>query len=263
MKFERCPESLLPRPYVRAFTMTELLVVVAVIAILMALAFPVFSSAINQSASAKSVSNLQKLGVFINLFAEDNGNSFPPAAAQITDENGRWTYLGAWDSLIMPYMGIDVPRNHPNASSNAHLMAAVGDLYSHPKDRSEIDVARGSGLRRTYAMSTVPGGVGKAHWSGTVKKFSERRGNVPDAAGTILLAERPGVTQNTVGRTGYAGMSRVGDQTAYQEEPLNKGGKFNYLFADGHVESLRIEETLGEAGSLSNPEGMWTVDPND
>lgn len=242
--------------------MTELLVVLAVTAILIALAFPTFSAAFNSSASTRSVSNLQRLSVFINLFAADNGSSFPPAVAQIKDENGRWTYLGAWDSLIMPYMGIDVPRNHPNASKNAHLMATVGDLYSHPKDRSEIDPTKGSGLRRTYAMPTVSGALGKAYWSGTVKKFSERQVNVSDAAGTILLVERPGVTQNTVGRTGYAGMSRVEDQTAFQEEPLNAGGKFNYLFADGHVETLLIEETLGE-GSVGNPKGMWTVDPYD
>lgn len=262
MNPECCSKSPASRQPRRAFTVTELLVVIVVITILMTLAFPVFSGAINQSASAKSVSNLQKLGVFINLFSADNGNSFPPAAAQIKDEQGRWTYLGAWDSLIMPYMGVDVPRNHPNAAKNAHLMSTVGDLFSHPKDRSEIDPTRGSGLRRTYAMSTVPGGVGKSYWSGTVKKFSERRVNVPDAAGTILLLERPGVTQNTVGRTGYAGMSKVEDQTAYQTEPLNAGGKFNYLFADGHVETLLVEETLGQ-GSLKQPEGMWTIDPND
>ena len=34
--------------------------------------------------------------------------------------------------------------------------------------------------------------------------------------------------------------------------------RFNYLFCDGHVESLKIEDTVG-GGTLSVPKGMWTV----
>jgi prepilin-type N-terminal cleavage/methylation domain-containing protein/prepilin-type processing-associated H-X9-DG protein len=34
--------------------------------------------------------------------------------------------------------------------------------------------------------------------------------------------------------------------------------RFDYLFCDGHVESLKIEQTIG-SGTLSVPKGMWTV----
>ena len=45
--------------------------------------------------------------------------------------------------------------------------------------------------------------------------------------------------------------------------------RFNYLFHDGHVEALRIEDTIGSAKGgilsirLQNPLGMWTVTPGD
>lgn len=34
--------------------------------------------------------------------------------------------------------------------------------------------------------------------------------------------------------------------------------RFNYLFFDGHVEALRIEDTVG-SGTLAIPKGMWTI----
>lgn len=34
-------------------------------------------------------------------------------------------------------------------------------------------------------------------------------------------------------------------------------GRFNYLFVDGHVEGLKVEQTIG-GGTLANPKGMWT-----
>jgi prepilin-type processing-associated H-X9-DG protein len=40
------------------------------------------------------------------------------------------------------------------------------------------------------------------------------------------------------------------------------GNRFNYLFHDGHVAPLRVEDTVG-AGTLSTPKGMWTVVPGD
>jgi prepilin-type processing-associated H-X9-DG protein len=44
----------------------------------------------------------------------------------------------------------------------------------------------------------------------------------------------------------------------------NHDGKWNYLFCDGHVETLLPEETIGPLGSTTgDPMGMWTRDPND
>ncbi len=44
--------------------------------------------------------------------------------------------------------------------------------------------------------------------------------------------------------------------------------RFNYAFHDGHVETLRVEDTIGSASGpplvrIQNPKGMWTVAPGD
>jgi prepilin-type N-terminal cleavage/methylation domain-containing protein/prepilin-type processing-associated H-X9-DG protein len=38
--------------------------------------------------------------------------------------------------------------------------------------------------------------------------------------------------------------------------------RFNYVFNDGHVEALKIEQTIG-TGTLTAPKGMWTVASGD
>ena len=38
--------------------------------------------------------------------------------------------------------------------------------------------------------------------------------------------------------------------------------RFNYVFHDNHVESLKIEQTIG-SGTLTAPKGMWTITPSD
>ena len=36
-------------------------------------------------------------------------------------------------------------------------------------------------------------------------------------------------------------------------------GRFNYLLADGHVETLRPEQTLGTGNNPGRQTGMWTI----
>jgi prepilin-type N-terminal cleavage/methylation domain-containing protein/prepilin-type processing-associated H-X9-DG protein len=40
------------------------------------------------------------------------------------------------------------------------------------------------------------------------------------------------------------------------------GGRFNYLFHDGHVAILKVSETVGK-GTTNAPLGMWTMTPGD
>ncbi|MGD0613898.1 MAG: prepilin-type N-terminal cleavage/methylation domain-containing protein [Verrucomicrobiota bacterium] len=41
------------------------------------------------------------------------------------------------------------------------------------------------------------------------------------------------------------------------------GYRFNYLFHDGHVENLTTNATIGGLGTLTAPQGMWTITKND
>ena len=102
-----------------------------------------------------------------------------------------------------------------------------------------------------------------------------KTGVVKDPAGTILLVEQPNI-QNAVGNAWPAFCNGpYGSGDLFQLDPnvsdsKNYGNnqyglhsrRFNYLFHDGHVSSLKIEQTVG-SGTLTTPKGGWTVAAGD
>src|SRR4051795_4900078 len=60
------------------FTFIELLCVVAIIAILAAILFPVFAQAREKARQTSCASNLQQLASAMNLYAQDHSGRFPP-----------------------------------------------------------------------------------------------------------------------------------------------------------------------------------------
>jgi prepilin-type N-terminal cleavage/methylation domain-containing protein/prepilin-type processing-associated H-X9-DG protein len=64
----------------RAFTMVELLVVVAIIAFLAAIAFPSFTKAMDISKSAKCIGNLRGIGAAALAYSAENDGRLPPIA---------------------------------------------------------------------------------------------------------------------------------------------------------------------------------------
>jgi prepilin-type N-terminal cleavage/methylation domain-containing protein/prepilin-type processing-associated H-X9-DG protein len=105
---------------------------------------------------------------------------------------------------------------------------------------------------------------------------------VRDPSGSILLCENTGGQQCAgniwtcicIGPQGTGDLYQI-DPNALPQDPasttsVNQGAllykahrsRFNYVFNDGHVETLRIEQTVG-TGTLNVPKGMWTVTPGD
>jgi len=107
---------------------------------------------------------------------------------------------------------------------------------------------------------------------------------VRDPSGTILLCENTHGQQcaGNIWTCICIGPQSTGaGQVLYQTDaspsqdptssaPENQGlllykahkNRFNYVFNDGHVESLKIEQTIG-TGTLTAPKGMWTMVPGD
>lgn len=89
-----------------AFTLVELLVVIALIAILAAILFPVFSQAREKARQTGSLSNLRQLGLAFAMYTQDYDETLPPlyysgpAGQTLPDNLGAWR----WPWLALPYV---------------------------------------------------------------------------------------------------------------------------------------------------------------
>src|SRR5580698_6309958 len=78
---------------IRAFTLVELLVVIAVIAILAAILLPVLDKARQRSQTADCLNNMKQLQACYRMYVDDNNDYLPPNEV-IPDLDASWV-LGA------------------------------------------------------------------------------------------------------------------------------------------------------------------------
>lgn len=96
-----------PRPALRAFTLIELLTVVAIIGILAAIIIPVVGRVRVSASRTTMTSNLRQIGVSVGLFAADNRNLMPGLYMSGNDAGGlnHSFALGTGQSAYANYSG--------------------------------------------------------------------------------------------------------------------------------------------------------------
>lgn len=225
-----------------AFTLVELLTVVAIIGVLAAILIPTVGTVRRKAASAKSLANLKQFGSAYMAFTGDNKGKLPPAGAVSSGTfNADQIYgVGAhnkgWDYFLLPYL---FPNNgHNNLPKNGE------NLMMHPSDE-RTNGANQIGARRSYAANS----------GATPVNAITLLNQINNPSRLILVTERP-CGGGTIGDRSFAEVTpalQIRDIPAGFQ--LNPGNKFNYLFVDGHVESRDLAETLRTGQSASNAAG--------
>jgi prepilin-type N-terminal cleavage/methylation domain-containing protein/prepilin-type processing-associated H-X9-DG protein len=178
----------------------------------------------------------------------------------------------------------------PAFGLRSYAMNSVGPNWS---TQYQINCDNGSGFKYVFPDLSQTGnhGVGIYWLTGHPLPDPNAPGYpttvVRAASGSILLAEETGGQQcegnqwtcvcngpqASLNGSANGNLYQI-DTTAPVQNPaggaVNQGkllykaqnNRFNYLYCDGHAESLAIEQTLG-TGTFANPKGMWTVMPND
>jgi len=133
------PPSISPAKRV-AFTLVELLVVIAIIAILAALLLPTMGRAKRAAQATACISNLRQLGIALTLYVDDN-NDHLPYCALLPSVN---TNLPAITVPLMPYLKspdvfrcpADKTMFQVEQTSYEWNMYLNGCSYNHPEDWS-------------------------------------------------------------------------------------------------------------------------------
>jgi len=182
----------------KGFTLIEILVVIAIVAILAAILFPVFSRARAKARQAACASNLKQLATALEMYTQDYDETLPGAP----NGNGGGSAYGGW--IWYANFGVPGPGYFDVVRGALYPYTRNAQVYVCPDDRT------GSGC--SYEMN------GYLRWGSVAL--------IPKPAETLLLI--PEDDRGTA-NDGYFDVP-AGD---YPNRRHNNG--VNAAFADGHV----------------------------
>ena len=221
----------------RAFTLVEILAVIAIVGILAAVLLPAYGRMQQNAGAARCASNLRKISTFMNQFAGDNNGCLP--ISRVWGSGGI-----AWYEQLTPYSGVEC--------TTAIQPAVKAFICPQSNFPSRLD-GRAMGLSYGYNAK-----FGQAQW----RPVNMRR----PLSRIILLAERwASNTPDPNGRKGGADWNWAVNPP-YDNVPNTGGnaclrvkhaGTSNYLFLDGHIERLKPEQTYPDGPGT--PTDLWTV----
>lgn len=223
------------RRSVAAFTLVELLSVLAIVAVLAAIIFPVAGGMRKRSLEARAFSNLRQLGVAHLAYASDNKGRYPV-------DRGVGGEPMVWQGALIPYLGITPPTGMTIDKYTTVLRQDRESVFNVPDSKSteERSAAAVTIARNAYLNLT-------GDW-----KYMANR--VPSPARTILLAE---IIDKNVDHVTGIGSPKTNGSRPNPEFRRNGGEGALVGFCDGHVEPLTREELRDNISAASGNRWRW------
>lgn len=197
---------------------------VSAIAVLAGIAAASMRNAVQKSNAINCAAKLKSLGTAVVLYAQENQDQLPRSFHSA----GAHRQPG-WAVSIAPYLGISDSR------IQGDWPGVFNGLFRSPSDSSTDPFVYSYGLNVHFELD--PDGDDYIGSPATWRRLSQ----IPTPTGTILMGQTKPV------RFGDHLMCHQWSGIQAAKNALNHaihGGKANYLFVDGHVETLRVEETF-------------------
>jgi prepilin-type N-terminal cleavage/methylation domain-containing protein len=218
------------RNFSRGFTMLELLIVIAVIAILATIAFPTFIAVQERAKATKDMNNLRQIGIATQLYMNDNDGTLPGSTTVTWMSQLHPKYLSSWNIFQSPF--------DTRAPSEGGILAPVSPISY--------------GINVNVYPNNVAMSADKVSKSTIFILFAPAQAVGPTVTFSGLATTgAPGVTEN-------AGTSNAGLATGGTHSTRTK---INALFADLHLENMPWTTfTSNTANPPSDPDGnlRWT-----
>jgi prepilin-type N-terminal cleavage/methylation domain-containing protein/prepilin-type processing-associated H-X9-DG protein len=205
------------------FTLIELLTVIAIIAILAAILFPVFAKARAKANQTSCLSNVKQLTLGFSMYAQDYDQALPLVWSADGGDNqlGGWMYYSVFGGLTA--------GNFDPSKGSLFPYVKNAQIYVCPEDDTNVG--------DSYALNGLltPGGVGVSVGSGL--HCGMRITRVVRPANTLLLLEE---NSNSSGTTDDGYFFVGNDVCNYPHLDST-----NVSFVDGHAKSVRVSDITG------------------
>ncbi len=234
-----------------AFTLIELIAVVAIVLILAAALLPALKGAVARADSAKSLGNMKNLGAAVMAFSGDNGGNLPNCFNWPDPfgmyEKPAWVQQGTigkdWPSDMWIWALVN--------NQNLPLIA-----FTSPQGDKQLK-AISEGPRPAFLINQVPTMLEQAN----NKNMFTNPTRFSRPANTILLFEAA-FNEQSKGWLPWMYCNYWPDwgvQFGVWNERMGIK-RNNYVFMDGHAENLRVRDTVGSAESGNLNTTRW-LDP--
>jgi prepilin-type N-terminal cleavage/methylation domain-containing protein/prepilin-type processing-associated H-X9-DG protein len=214
----------------KAFTLVEMLVVIAIIALLSTLIIYSVSKAVSSSRSAACAANLRQIGAALQLFTADNNGSFYIKPNEdIFGKNAKWYHT------LLPY----IPYKSASSQDKNVFLCPSDNRKLGDKCSYGINVYYDSGQGKAIPLAALTGGPSKVIYCG-------------DSGQSQFVSWDIGWKSNTptkCAKVEYRHLGKSRNQTVpynSAQEVKDQRGAANFLFFDGHVESLRDDQLTEE-----------------
>jgi len=255
--------SLYPQGHlIRAFTLVELLVVIAIIAILAALLLPVLGKAKQRAQTASCLNNLKQLQLSYSMYVDDNNDYLPPNEA-IPNLDISWVLGNAQTDLTTANLqnGLIFQYNRQVkiyvCPANTLLIHDGNGGYEPQTRTCSVDFALGGYTPPTLAAGGPAQGGGTFNGVTTLAKFSQVQARSAGVSQKIVFIDE---AQNGVD-DGCFGIypASSGKQTWWNIPGCRHDSKraATFTFADSHAEVWRWHGSAVMADNSLAYSDLW------
>ena len=228
-----------------AFTLVELLVVVAILSLLISMLMPSLGRAKEMARKTMCMTNMKGMGLGLRMYVEQNDQFVPPFHAIMNEEaiNGKPQWTWYWCDFLVSYCDESAKPAQWKSGDwwTVGRQPRSGNYYEHAPDivysqmmncpSQERENKFQYCYNRTWRANFTPGAA-QPQWDSTPRKMGYYRR--PQKFAIIV---EPRFLWNTI----YFGGSR-NYIPKLADSPVHLGNKMNFTMLDGHVETWTSEE---------------------